>query len=358
MSSKKRIIYLFGSGATHATINAIDLTKNLLTSDIRDKIREKEFSIKDKEIPTDVWNELMDAKVDIEHLISILETNYHYHSAQIIRKQYHEAILNLSKEVIANINKPKFKPNLYSILFDLHKVKKLKEQVTSIFTLNYEDLLEKSLKAHLDIEADYLIASKKSSRLSTKIPVLKLHGSFNWLNIRPILVGNAHKIKESEALWIPPGVDKKRENYPFNFLWGRAFSFLTECDILRVIGCSLSRNDWGLIPMIYTAMRLTKVKPSFEIEIIDFFDKGKKIKESYPYLNIKNIIEIPEFEKYIRDYFTIDESLPIPSYAKDYISSENTKLNIFELWLKSKSFELEQAGIDFSKRKYISSFAK
>ena len=98
MSSKKRIIYLFGSGATHATINAIDLTKNLLTSDIRDKIREKEFSIKDKEIPTDVWNELMDAKVDIEHLISILETNYHYHSAQIIRKQYHEAILNLSKE--------------------------------------------------------------------------------------------------------------------------------------------------------------------------------------------------------------------------------------------------------------------
>ena len=64
-----------------------------------------------------------------------------------------------------------------------------------------------------------------------------------------------NSISSSNTLWIPPGVDKKRENYPFNYLWGQAVENLLECDVLRVIGCSLSRNDWGMIPILYTIQR-------------------------------------------------------------------------------------------------------
>jgi hypothetical protein len=166
---KKKIIYLFGSGASHAVVNAIDSSKQLLTTDIRQKIGEYE-SI---DIPTNIWNELMDNDVDIEHLISILESNYDYNSTQKIREYYHNAIINLSKEILDNINLPSYKPNLYSILFDLYSVKELTEKVSCIFTLNYENILEQALKYHLNIDADYLIVNKRVKK-TKNIPILKL----------------------------------------------------------------------------------------------------------------------------------------------------------------------------------------
>lgn len=229
----KNIIYLFGSGASHAVINAIDPSKQLLTADIRQKIHEKEKDAKVKNIPVDIWNELMDPEVDIEHLISILETNYHHESAQNLKNYYHDAIISLSKEVIEKIDDPAYQPNLYSVLFDFHNIKDNSEKVISVFTLNYEDLFEQTLKSHLNLEVDYLINKKSKTRKF--VPVLKLHGSFNWVNTRPINIKKAKRIKGADALWIPPGVEKRKENYPFNILWGKAFEFLMKCDILRVI---------------------------------------------------------------------------------------------------------------------------
>jgi hypothetical protein len=328
----KKIIYLFGAGATHAVINAIDPSKQLLTADIRQQISNKEQK---SEIPIQVWNELMDSSVDIEHLISVLETNYNYSIAQKIRGYYHDAIISLSEEIIKNIDSPSYKPNLYSVLFNFHSIKELEEKVTCILTLNYEDILEQTLISHLNFNVDYLIDDKTKKR--KRISVLKLHGSFNWINSRPIVVKSAFKIKSEDALWIPPGVEKKKENYPFNVLWGKAFEHLMECNILRVIGCSLSRNDWGLIPMIYTAMRLTGSNRTFEIEIIDFCDKGEKIKEAYPYLNIKSIIDIEDFKKYLKDVYSLATIDAIPQYIKDDFSSNSSKkINIFEWWLRSK----------------------
>ena len=355
MPPLKKIVYLFGSGATHATINALDETKKLLTSDIRDKIRKDQKS----GIPAEIWNELMDSAVDIEHLISILETNYNYSVAQKIKEYYHKAIIELSREFIQNINKEKYKPNLYSILFDLHKIKGLNEKIISAITLNYEDLLEQSIKSHLGISIDYVIDKNSRNINNNTVKVLKLHGSFNWKNTRLVTFGDMYKIKSDEALWIPPGVDKKKENYPFNVLWGKAFEYFMECDVVRVVGCSLSRNDWGLIPMFYTVMRLTDSNPSMQLEIIDFYDKGNKIKEAYPYLKIKSIIEIPEFEEYMRDLYSIPSGKAIPDYVKELLSSENTKLNIFEMWLKSKGNELMHNSVNISSaRKYFTDFVK
>ena len=71
-------------------------------------------------------------------------------------------------------------------------------------------------------------------------------------NRRPIRVKSMTSLnKKDNALWIPPGVDKRTEYYPFNLLWGKAKEFLMNCDILRIVGCSLNRNDWALIPILY-----------------------------------------------------------------------------------------------------------
>lgn len=354
----KKIIYLFGSGATHAVINSIDPSKQLLTPDIRQNIREKEAKLLGVEIQPEIWNELMDPAVDIEHLISVLETNYHYSATQKIKEYYHDAIVSLSQEFIAKINESANIPNLYSILFDLHSIKELEEKVTSVFTLNYEDLLEQSLKSQLNIDTNYLVGKTRVRKKGKQIPIIKLHGSFNWKNTRPVSFANTKKIKGADALWIPPGVEKKKENYPFNILWGKAFEFLMDCDVLRVVGCSLNRNDWGLIPMIYTAMRLTGNNPQFDLEIIDFLDVGIKIKTAYPYLNIKTIIEMKGFNDYLIDFYSLPSS-DVPQYVKDNISSDaSKKVNIFEWWLKSKRFELQKDRKNIRTRKrYLLNFS-
>lgn len=351
----KRIVYLFGSGASHAVINALDPGKQLLTADIRQKIHENENDAKVNNTPIEIWNELMNPMVDIEHLISILETNYHYELSQNIKRYYHDAIIALSKDIIDKIDDKNFKPNLYSVLFDFHHLEK-DEKVICAFTLNYEDLFEQTLKNHLNINVDYLINKKRFK--NKHITVLKLHGSFNWANTRPVRIRKAKNLKSVDALWIPPGVEKKKENYPFNILWGKAFDFLMECDVLRVIGCSLNRNDWGLIPLIYTSLRLSKKSKPFEIEIIDFVDKGEKIKSEYPYLTIKTLLEIPEVSKYLIDVYSLTSTI-IPKFVQDNLSSDaSRKLNIFELWLKAKRFDLQNAHKSLTtKNKFLENFS-
>ena len=353
----KKIIYLFGSGASHAVISALDPSRQFLTSDIRQEISKMRKVKNAIGLPTELWNELLDPKVDIEHLISILEINYHYDSTQKIREYYHDAILNLSKEFLENIEINI--PNLYSILFDLHSVKGLQETVRCVMTLNYENILERALQSHLNFEVDYVFKKNRGKSGIKTIPVIKLHGSFNWKNTRPISVGKVDKIQSRDALWIPPGLDKKKEIYPFNILWGQAFDYLMSCNTLRVIGCSLNRNDWGLIPMFYTALRLSKNKNSFEIEIIDFADVGEKVKDNYPYLNIKSILELNEFKNYLIDVYSLSESDPIPEYIKSDLSSDaSKKANIFELWLKSKRFDLQSKGVNIkTRKKYFKNFS-
>ena len=102
--------------------------------------------------------------------------------------------------------------------------------------------------------------------ISGSCPILKLHGSFNWKKDYPVIVTNQDNLKERDVFWIPPGLDKKREQYPFNLLWARAKEIL-KCDILRIIGCSLNRNDMQLISLVFGMQKINSSR-KFKIEII------------------------------------------------------------------------------------------
>jgi hypothetical protein len=346
--SKKKIVYLLGAGATQAVIKQINPEKSLMTEDIQELIESKYSK---KGIDPRIWNELVTKGNDVEHLISVLESHYNYSTSDKVRKYYWKALVTLVKDL--SKSPPE---NLYTVLYDLHKnVDGLEEELLCFITLNYEDLLEQSLRKQYDI--DYAIDTMSSKSNRDKVKILKLHGSFNWINSRPIQTKSMTSIQHGKSLWIPPGVEKRKDNYPFNLLWGKATECLMECDVVRVIGCSLSRNDWSLIPILYTVQRFNGRGQNIQIEIIDFVETGQNIRKNYRYLNIKQVTEIDDIIAYYR------RQLPKASDKernREMIAqfSNKDKMNPFQAWLDAKIDQLvnEKGSDSINTAKYVYNF--
>lgn len=155
--------------------------------------------------------------------------------------------------------------------------------------------------------------------------MLKLHGSFNWKNVK--ICGRKRKIEI-----IPLGVNKNYLQIPYNFIWGRALEILTECDILRVIGCSLSQNDIALIDLLFKA-HLEKGE-AFELQIISAENTGTQIKYNYGFFpKIKSLGQIE------------DNLVPDPIQS-------NEDGNAFKIWLKAKGSKMLKED-EIKKTRYL-----
>lgn len=336
---KKKVIYLLGAGAAQAVIKDLYPEKGLLTQDIQEVI-EKKYS--PKNIDARIWNEVLTKGNDVEHLISMSESAYNYSASTILRKYYRNAIIEISKDI------PNIPPvNLYSVLLDLHlNNKTINEELFCIITLNYEDILERTIRYHFKYDVDYIIKALNGKKAVEKsIKVFKLHGSFNWMNTRPITIKKMTSIKSEDTLWIPPGVDKKRENYPFNLLWGETLEYLLNCDILRIVGCSLSRNDWGLIPILYTVQKFNEENnKGLDIQIIDYPNIIEGIKRNYKYLNVIGLTNLPEFISFYKKQFKgAEDSEILKEIENKYLDFDKT--NPFQDWLDSKiDYLVDQNG--------------
>src|SRR5262249_1419382 len=133
-------------------------------------------------------------------------------------------------------------------------------------------------------QVNYCFSLRTDSPISGNLPLLKLHGSFNWKN-RQIFA------KKRTVEIIPVGSSKSYLHAPYGFIWNRALDGLVRCDILRVIGCSLSPNDVHLIDLLFKA-HLERSKP-FDIEIIDKDSAGQRIKDNYGFFpGIKRIGQV------------------------------------------------------------------
>ena len=345
--TKKKVVYLFGAGATQAVLKSIDPSYSLLTSDIQTNILNRCHS---KSLNKKVWNELTTLGNDIEHLISVLESQHHYYSSERIRKYYRDAIVDISKEIS---EKPS-QQNLYSVLIDLHKnVNNYEEELLCFITLNYEDILEQTVKKIFNLKVDYSLYPNKLNSNSDSIKVLKLHGSFNWINTRPITIRKMVSASSSRTLWIPPGVEKRKENYPFNILWGKAIENLMECDVLRIVGCSLSRNDWGLIPILYTVQRFDNTGDVLDIELIDYPSVTNKIIDDYGYMKFKTLTEMPDFMNFYRKQFPNASQAQIIDEIKANFSDKD-KSNPFYDWLDAKiDYAIEKLNLNIKTSKNI-----
>lgn len=358
--NKKRVVYLLGTGATQAEASLVDDRIHLGISDIKDGIFRKIEKRKIRKLKY-VKNELAGEYVDVEQLITLYESSNsgkHRKIAKSLRELFREEILEQIERLDRShfAVKGRFTPRLCSALIDMHDIEGLGETLCGIMTLNYEDMIERaaqSVKRGVNYSLDFSETTKSRIKVRKNgILILKLHGSFNWRNEFPLSIEDSIK-REEDVLWIPPGVEKHNEMYPFNLIWGKARELLN-CETLRIVGCSLSRNEWHLVSMLYGTQKLNRMKKEYRIEIISPPETGDKIKAEYPHLQIKRIYEIKEVKDFVVKSLYPLSSKTTPSSIEDKTIIEYlTKKNIFEIWLRAKGEDLVSRGIPLDTSKHV-----
>lgn len=232
-SEPKKIAYLFGAGATHAELINLEptavekeeerglLMKNVSTRVI-EKARQNSEYLKDVDMVSGTSGSL-----DIELLISLIESRkiHGWESKTQILK-------SLVRDDIQSILTPQTTGQFYlhKALLEFHQLETVtaQERLIGLVSLNWDDVLDQAYQ-ELCGPPDYCFSLEQ---LATSIPIMKLHGSFNWN--RQEIRGRTRNIEI-----IPLGANKSYLHAPYSFIWNRALEVLIECDALRVVGCSL-----------------------------------------------------------------------------------------------------------------------
>ena len=298
-NKKKQIVYLIGAGASHGSVKSVGSSRGILMKDLSDPLHAsvRELVVKKRKKYgqlINLVNDIIDREMDIEHVITLLDE-----SASAVHRQF----ANDLRQIFAKVLKKRLKAikhdlgdnryNLYSALLDMYLVEECPEQLRGILSINYDEYVEAAVKAVYGQPVDFGIAQNYEQKSATCLRLLKLHGSFNWQDTWPIKITNR---ETAIPLWIPPGIQKAKNRYPFNVLWGLAREML-DCDILRIIGCRLSDNDWDLISLLF-ATRHTNAhneKP-YVVEVIDSPTHALNLKNLYPYLDIRSLLEIDNLD--------------------------------------------------------------
>ena len=288
-----RVVYLIGAGSTQAEIDHRGGEKiNLLMQDnpalgmaglaTRIIARAKKY----KRLNTTASE---GSTTDVEKLISLLDNiglAGHRVAAEELRQLYRNEILKglRSTRVLQ-------RPELAIHLLRMHQSKTFqenKEQLVGIINLNHDWLFEvASQKVHGGINLGFSFKGSDFGFQRGAPPIVKPHGSFNWRNTRPIKVSSIETKRSSDMLWIPPTILKESRDYPYNMLTGMAHEILaTNCDVLRIVGCRLSQNDWNIVSLLFNAQYRQSLqgKGTFRIELIMPHKAGEEIRKEYSYL--------------------------------------------------------------------------
>jgi hypothetical protein len=332
------VVYLLGAGASHACVKAVGSPYGILMKDLNPLLTD-EIS---KLVADDAYrplaslvNTAVNENTDFEHVITFLDGSssaLHRRFADQLRQIFQRVLRGRLAEIETRLGDPPTK--LYEALLDMHFVPGLEETLQGVLSLNYDGYFEKAAERVTGGGVDLGIIIDGYRPAPNPVRYLKLHGSFNWRSAWPLELGN------EELLWIPPGIQKAKDKYPFTVLWGLARELLN-CDTLRVVGCMLGPNDWDLISLLFTTQHDHLKRGPYHIEIIDAPLHAKALQSSYPYLNIKSILEIDLIgEQLVAEYGSL---APTPFHKLD--SSEQARLveaagsshNWFRVWLKQKA---------------------
>ena len=329
--SPKKIVYLWGAGATQAEAQRLGASISLLMGDsgYGEGIATRTLRRTGRRAISAFGG---GESVDIEKLISLLVasgTNDHALLANKLRNNYFvELRENLATAGVRD------NPELAIRLLQLHGQQNFRDEVeklSGIITTNHDGLLQvASQTVFQGLNLGFRFASKNFTvaNSSSVPPILQLHGSFTWRFGVPIEIGTLRRTsKYPNTVWIPPTILKESKNYPFNKLSGLAYELLARhCDVLRVVGASLTQNDWNVVSLIFNAQRhreFTKGS-AFRIELIMPHRVGEKIKDECAYL--KNISPI--------GYLTDGQ---FAHYKDTEFPPEADEANPFAYWLSEKA---------------------
>jgi hypothetical protein len=179
----KKIAYLFGAGATHAELSALDpdlesKRQGLLISHVSERVMlkasRKPNYLKDVEIVSGTGGSL-----NIELLISLIE-NSKIHDWSKKTAILRTLIRNDITSALPPSRTRRFFLHKGLLEFHQHNKTRMGEQLTGLISLNYDNVLDRAYTAVLGSRINYCFSREMDSRSPAKIPVLKLHGSFNW----------------------------------------------------------------------------------------------------------------------------------------------------------------------------------
>jgi hypothetical protein len=321
LTAKKKVVYLFGAGATHAELmsagsvetETAQRERGLLMSNVSERVieraRQDQSYLEGVEMVSGTSGSL-----NIELLISLMESSKVEGWADKT-----ERLKTLVREDIESILTPEATADFYLhralLEFHQHAAVTAMEELYGLISLNWDGILDQAFEEFYGA-ADYCFP-RGDSPPSGKLPLLKLHGSFNW--DRQVIWGRSRRIEI-----IPLGANKSYLHSPYSFIWNRALEVLVGCDVLRVVGCSLSQNDFHLIDLLFKA-HVARGR-EFEIQIISAESAGEAIQKSYGFFRgAKRLTQI-------------EEPL-VPTGAEP-------PENAFREWLKYKSTRMLKAQIE------------
>jgi hypothetical protein len=333
-----RVVYLLGAGATQAEVDYLGAHPVSLL--MRDTDREG--------VATRVLNKVgrrwrlflgENAAIDIEKLISLLAASGVDDLTQLaerIRKLYFWDIRN-SLVTAGIIERPKLVQGLLEMHSNDHFRQEV-EELRGIITTNHDGLLQiASQEVFGGINLGFLFNSEAglTPTAPNRIPpILQLHGSFTWRFAVPIRVNKlvARLPYSRDMSWIPPTILKESKNYPFNKITALAYELLAKnCDLLRIVGSSLTQNDWNVLSLIFNAQRHREIMRdvAFQVQLITSHKTGISIAEQCSYL--KNLTPIGFLSE---GRFARYKNKTIPSEMK----------NVFAYWLKEKIYYHRKRG--------------
>ena len=338
---KKQVVYLIGAGASHGSVKSVGSSRGILMKDLADPLYASIRELMDRKHKKysqlmNLVNDIIDRGMDIEHVITLLDESpsvVHRQFANDLRIIFARVLKDRLKAIKRDLGDSRY--NLYSALFDMYLIEECPEQLKGILSINYDEYVEAAVEAVYGQPVDFGIRLSNEQQSDNYLRLLKLHGSFNWKDTWPIKITNR---ETTVPLWIPPGIQKAKDRYPFNVLWGLAREML-DCDILRIIGCHLSESDWDLISLLF-ATRHTNAnnEQPYIVEVIDSPTHALNLKKLYPYLDIRSLLEIDRLD--IGRQLISELTGGPPKYFDDLDQREKTILekslkgkNWFRLWL-------------------------
>ena len=335
--SPKKVVYLIGAGASQGCVSRANSKYGILMSDLGQPLIERLRDLITEEFAgnptlTDLTNAVLTAETDFEHIITFLDdspSKIHRQFADKMRIAFQEVLNERLNSIHTELGKDPV--DLYAALLDMYQIKDCPEKLQGILTVNYDQYIETAVQQVIGKPVDFGFKVEGSGDLSSPVRLLKLHGSFGWQDSWPTTAGSGNN-----PLWIPPGIQKAKQMYPFNVLWGLAREMLS-CDVLRIIGCRLGANDWDLVSLLFTTLHVSDHYSPYKIEVIDSPSNATRLKKELPYLEVQSILEVERVGREIVGVLTAGSPQnfeELPKHLQNSLADPSwPNRNWFELWL-------------------------
>lgn len=301
-----------------------------LISEIRSLVDEK---YRDETKLADLVNTVITEDIDFEHIITFLSqspSELHRRFADDLRHAFVSVLREKLDQIESDFGRaPVY---LYEALFDMYQLPDIDEELRGALTLNYDEYIELAI-TNVGRDVDLGVSIQTHTQSQSAFRLLKLHGSLGWKYTWPIVLQG----QIDNPLWIPPGIQKSKGEYPFDLLWGLARELL-DCDVLRIIGCNLGPNDWDLVSLLFATQHThgTRSAP-YRIQVIDSPATASRLEDQFPYLDISSIYEAGPGGR--RMFFEVSggRNEPYRSLTEDEQQDINERVgqqNWFHVWLR------------------------